>query len=162
MDQIFEANFGGETHPVKVQEPRWKLVRDKLPEIANDGVFKTESPVIFEAALRLKLVEETEEVLQASTRAGLIDEMVDVMEVLSALGRHHKIGIAELNAHARDKREKRGSFSKGIFMLVPVAPKRLDTKCSVCNEQQFETPSGATCSNGHGGAEGVPIDAVDA
>lgn len=26
--------------------------------------------------------------------------------------------------------------------------------CSVCDELQFDTPSGATCKNGHGGAEG--------
>lgn len=28
------------------------------------------------------------------------------------------------------------------------------TICSVCNEPQFETPSGWTCENGHGGAPG--------
>ena len=27
--------------------------------------------------------------------------------------------------------------------------------CSVCKQPQFMTPSGATCSNGHGGADGV-------
>lgn len=29
----------------------------------------------------------------------------------------------------------------------------LPTKCSVCNEPQFETVHGTTCKNGHGGAE---------
>lgn len=28
--------------------------------------------------------------------------------------------------------------------------------CSVCREPQFESPSGTTCPNGHGGDEGVP------
>lgn len=28
-------------------------------------------------------------------------------------------------------------------------------RCSVCNEPQFDTPSGVTCSNGHGGAPSV-------
>ena len=27
-----------------------------------------------------------------------------------------------------------------------------ETKCSVCGEAQFETTSGITCQNGHGGA----------
>lgn len=27
------------------------------------------------------------------------------------------------------------------------------TKCSVCGEPQYETPSGVTCKNGHGGAD---------
>lgn len=30
-------------------------------------------------------------------------------------------------------------------------------KCSVCGHLQFETPSGVTCANGHGGADGLPI-----
>jgi len=31
----------------------------------------------------------------------------------------------------------------------------LDTNCIRCGEKQFNTPSGVTCKNGHGGAEGV-------
>lgn len=27
--------------------------------------------------------------------------------------------------------------------------------CSVCGEPQWESPGGATCDNGHGGADGV-------
>ena len=36
--------------------------------------------------------------------------------------------------------------------------------CSVCNEPQYDTPGGACCKNGHGGAESVtsgPITVVD-
>ena len=33
--------------------------------------------------------------------------------------------------------------------------KPCDTYCSKCGEKQFNTPSGDTCPNGHGGAEGV-------
>lgn len=33
-----------------------------------------------------------------------------------------------------------------------------DTLCSLCGEHQFETPSGTTCKNGHGGAQGTPIE----
>lgn len=28
--------------------------------------------------------------------------------------------------------------------------------CPICNSPQFQTPSGPTCKNGHGGVEGVP------
>ncbi|MDD9148133.1 hypothetical protein OYT88_06175 [Sporolactobacillus sp. CQH2019] len=31
-------------------------------------------------------------------------------------------------------------------------PKYTGTKCSVCGELQFDTPSGISCKNGHGGA----------
>lgn len=40
------------------------------------------------------------------------------------------------------------------FLNDAVAPRPL--RCSVCGEPQFLTGSGATCKNGHGGAEGVP------
>lgn len=141
------------------QEPRWKLVRDKVPEFAGpDCVHKTESPQIFEAALRLKLIEEAEEAARALTRDMLIEEMVDVMEVMSALGRVHKISPAELNERSKKKREERGAFTKAVFLLVPTAPSQPKTKCSVCGELQVETPSGAICSNGHGGAPGVPVE----
>jgi hypothetical protein len=30
--------------------------------------------------------------------------------------------------------------------------------CSICRKPQFETPGGETCENGHGGADGVPIE----
>lgn len=31
----------------------------------------------------------------------------------------------------------------------------LCNKCSICGEPQFNTPSGITCVNGHGGADSV-------
>ncbi len=31
-------------------------------------------------------------------------------------------------------------------------------KCGFCGEPQFDTPSGATCVNGHGGADGVLVE----
>jgi predicted house-cleaning noncanonical NTP pyrophosphatase (MazG superfamily) len=156
---------------VTFREPRWKLVRDKLPEKAGpDCVHKTESPAVFEAALRLKLIEEAEEAARALTRDALIDEMVDVMEVLSGLGRFHKISPAELNERSKKKREEKGAFTKAVFMLVPTAPIAEERqavlesqeaakgmKCSVCGEPQHGTPSGVMCPNGHGGAPGVPI-----
>jgi hypothetical protein len=37
-----------------------------------------------------------------------------------------------------------------------------NTRCALCGEEQYETPSGITCKNGHGGAESIidepPID----
>lgn len=41
---------------------------------------------------------------------------------------------------------------------VPSGPVNL--LCAVCNLPQVETPSGQTCPNGHGGADGVEADQV--
>ena len=43
--------------------------------------------------------------------------------------------------------------------VAPVATSQTDllpTDCSDCGMPQFQTPSGPTCGNGHGGAEGLP------
>ncbi len=32
------------------------------------------------------------------------------------------------------------------------------TNCSVCGASQFDSPSGITCSNGHGGADSIVQD----
>lgn len=32
-----------------------------------------------------------------------------------------------------------------------------NTCCTECGEHQYETPSGITCANGHGGVEGKPL-----
>lgn len=37
---------------------------------------------------------------------------------------------------------------------------RKHTWCVVCGRLQYETPSGITCENGHGGAEGLPVDVL--
>jgi len=41
-------------------------------------------------------------------------------------------------------------------VLESILPSDLAPVCSVCGEPQFETPSGMTCKNGHGGADPKP------
>ena len=54
----------------------------------------------------------------------------------------YQITVSEREAYDRDL-ERRG------FNL-------LETECSVCGGIQFDTPSGVSCANGHGGAPGRP------
>lgn len=35
-------------------------------------------------------------------------------------------------------------------------PMQTGVICPLCDEPQFQTPSGPTCKNGHGGVEGIP------
>jgi hypothetical protein len=43
------------------------------------------------------------------------------------------------------------------FTMVPAKGVAAGTNCPVCKQPQFQSPSGLTCSNGHGGAESIPI-----
>lgn len=55
--------------------------------------------------------------------------------------------------YQRLERERMGDpdLKTGIY-----APRPNGMKCSVCSLPQFNTPSGPSCDNGHGGAEGAP------
>ncbi len=67
------------------------------------------------------------------------------------------VDIGELEA-ARMGRERALSYWEGINPkeTVPIGtasvPKLTGTSCPECGELQYETPSGTTCINGHGGA----------
>lgn len=39
--------------------------------------------------------------------------------------------------------------------IVEIRNKNAKTLCLLCGEPQFETPSGITCKNGHGGAPSI-------
>lgn len=52
------------------------------------------------------------------------------------------------NAKAHDTLKEYEALSEQFADKVP----RFALKCSVCQELQFDTPSGMVCRNGHGGA----------
>lgn len=97
-----------------------KLVRDNIPAvIARSGQmprFRTLTDVEFRNALKLKLVEETHEVLTAPTRDDLIEEIADVWEVLNCL--YDVLGIDDdlVAKTAAAKRLTRGGFNDRIFL----------------------------------------------
>jgi hypothetical protein len=58
-----------------------------------------------------------------------------------------RVGIARAQAEGRPVEER---------SLPAWASKECGTRCSVCGEPQFQTPSGTVCKNGHGGADPLP------
>lgn len=97
-----------------------KLVRDKIPEIiASSGkvpITRYISGSELDAALRNKLKEESAEALSASSRADLLAELADVVEVLDALLRHHDLDMHDLEQIRTAKRAERGGFEKAIVL----------------------------------------------
>lgn len=98
-----------------------KLVRDKIPSvIKQDGytpIFKTLTKIELEKELRTKLLEESLEVQNSKTKSSLLEELADVHEVLKSLARINNISFQDITKTATIKREKRGSFNKGIFLI---------------------------------------------
>lgn len=81
-------------------------------------VCKTLSPKDFKVALREKLVEESTELRDATSRKEIIGEMADVEEILRTLYKTYDIDRKEVIAIRNSKYKKRGGFLKRIFLIA--------------------------------------------
>ena len=98
-----------------------KLVRDKIPNIAKvkeqHRFRRITSDKKFLEALKQKLVEEAEETSGTSSKEELILELVDIMEVISEIGKLLGATPAELESLRKKKSREKGGFLKRIMML---------------------------------------------
>lgn len=93
-----------------------KLVRDRIPEIIEASGNKCETQVVSnEVALEYlykKLNEEVGELLEDKN----LDEIVDVMEVLFAIGAKYGYSEDDVLAKRNEKRVNRGGFEDNIIL----------------------------------------------
>lgn len=99
-----------------------KLWRDKAPDLmrAQGSIIHVESldDEEYEEQLKIKLAEEMQEVIVASTTKELIEELADVYEVIDALCALHNISIDEIHAVQAKKRDARGGFYERQFVTI--------------------------------------------
>ncbi len=99
-----------------------KLVRDLVPgQLTAKGVAARVSrydDAAFVAALRAKLVEESNEYLAARDDAEAIAELADILEVLLALAAVHGADAAALEGARRAKRSARGGFRERFRLIM--------------------------------------------
>lgn len=93
-----------------------KLVRDKIPEIILE---KGRIPITHIASeeeywqkLKEKLLEEVGEFNEAEN----IEELADVLEVITAIIRYKKFSPSEILSVKKKKAEERGRFNKKIIL----------------------------------------------
>ena len=72
----------------------------------------------FDAEIRVKLIEEVQEVVSAQDKDNLIEELADLYEVVDAIAGLHAITKEEIAEVQAKKREDRGSFSGRCFVEV--------------------------------------------
>lgn len=94
-----------------------KLIRDKVPEvIAKNGqlaAIRTLSDDEFSQELEKKLQEEVAEYLQDKTA----DELIDIMEVVYALGEQRGHTPESLERLRLKKAQTRGGFDERLFLM---------------------------------------------
>lgn len=97
-----------------------KLVRDHIPEIIKRQgkrvVFRELKGGELKKALKEKLVEETQELINAETYDQIIEEMADVLEVLETMCRRCGFSMVIAKMAQRRKEGEKGGFLKGYFL----------------------------------------------
>lgn len=94
-----------------------KLIRDKIPEIIEEGgktpiVAKVEGQKLLDL-LNAKLMEELEEY----NESGEVEELADLVEVVQAILDYKGVSIDEFEYIREKKNHKRGAFKKGLFLI---------------------------------------------
>ncbi|MBP6892109.1 nucleoside triphosphate pyrophosphohydrolase [Candidatus Babeliales bacterium] len=104
-----------------------KLVRDKIVEIMEQlgsklYWIKLEDKE-FIKQLKIKLVEEANEVTHANSKEAVLEEMADVLEVFQALAQAYNISSKEITAVQKKKRDEKGGFKNRTFLTFAEHPK---------------------------------------
>lgn len=99
-----------------------KLGRDKgLEGFRSEGVtpqYKLLTGRELFKALKLKLIEEAEEVQEANDSHEVIAELADVLEVIDGLRKAYGISSEEIMQAKEKKYNERGGFEKGLFIEI--------------------------------------------
>ncbi len=97
-----------------------KLIRDNIPEIIKDA---GEIPIVrvldeaeYLEALKAKLLEESNEVRQATSTEDMLKELADLQEVVHALLSRLDVSMNELETVRHDKAKTNGAFSKKLYL----------------------------------------------
>ncbi len=98
-----------------------KLIRDRIPEIAKEAGWIPTVRVLkqkeFLNALKKKVFEEAEELIQSKDKRGIINEIVDIQELLDVLMSEIGLTKPEIKKLQNAKRKKRGGFKKRLFLV---------------------------------------------
>jgi predicted house-cleaning noncanonical NTP pyrophosphatase (MazG superfamily) len=97
-----------------------KLIRDKIPEIIKTAG-KTPAVTVlgekdFKKFLKIKMVEEAEELVEAESRDDILNELCDVEELVLAIVKNFGFSSSELEKAREKKNLERGGFEKKLFL----------------------------------------------
>lgn len=98
-----------------------KLVRDKIPELINKSgkeckFVKLVTKEDIEPFLKAKLLEEVSELLSANDQNERLEELVDVMETLTAYMKFYQIDSPTLWAKQIIKANNKGTFAEFVVL----------------------------------------------
>lgn len=103
-----------------------KLWRDKLVELMNQNQSKIHYKELnnqeFIEQLKIKLLEEAQEVCDTNTKENLIEELADMLEVISAFCTVQNITFQDIINIKNKKYNERGGFEGRKFVTIAEHP----------------------------------------
>ncbi|HJD57589.1 nucleoside triphosphate pyrophosphohydrolase [Candidatus Tisiphia endosymbiont of Ptychoptera albimana] len=96
-----------------------KLIRDLVP-----GIMRSRGVSVFERSmkedehiqrLKDKLLEETQEVIEAKTLDEVSEELADLLEVIFALGKEYNLSMEQIETKRLVKKQQNGGFDNRIY-----------------------------------------------
>ena len=96
----------------------YKLVRDKIPEIIEKSGKKPHIEILSDEDCEIFLERKLDEEVKEYHESKDAEELADVLEVLIALAKSKGLSFEDLIALQRDKAEKKGAFTKKIFLIA--------------------------------------------
>ena len=97
-----------------------KMIRDNIPEIIaasnKKANVRTLSNDEFFYELKKKLIEESTELLETSSKEDVIEELADIYELIEFIKKEAGIDEAAVLKFKEEKNKKRGSFIKKLFL----------------------------------------------
>ncbi|PZX04581.1 putative house-cleaning noncanonical NTP pyrophosphatase (MazG superfamily) [Psychrobacillus insolitus] len=98
-----------------------KLVRDLIPQVIekSGGKFSTRTlePAEHLTEIKNKLYEEVKEFQETNNRQDALEELADILELIHAALPIHEATYEELEEIRIAKKEKRGGFEEGIYLI---------------------------------------------
>ncbi|MHC4374527.1 MAG: nucleoside triphosphate pyrophosphohydrolase [Planctomycetota bacterium] len=99
-----------------------KLVRDNIVHIIqSEGkqcFWKSLDDEDYRRHLKMKLLEESKELINARTHKNIREELADVYELILAIGKEYDISLDKINLERINKRLEKGGFEKKIFLIA--------------------------------------------
>jgi predicted house-cleaning noncanonical NTP pyrophosphatase (MazG superfamily) len=103
-----------------------KLVRDKTIDFMQDQGSKMYwfalQDADFVKQLKIKLLEEAEEVVHCKNKQELLEELADVLEIVQTLAQLHNFDQAQLTQACQKKLQEKGGYEKRIFLTFAEHP----------------------------------------
>ena len=97
-----------------------KLIRDRIGEIIQADGKKPKISILddndYLIELKKKVVEEAKELQSAAIKSDILGELSDLQELIDVILQTNNISKQELEQSQSDKRQKRGSFDKKLFL----------------------------------------------